>query len=392
MKRIAYSIIFTLFCFVCSAQQQHFVYIQTENQQPFSVRLGTMVLSSSASGYLIIPKLDTGKCELNIGFPKNEWPNQKIQIEVQKDQGYVLKNFDSKGWGLFNIQKMNVVMNNNGVENAAAIATTNDGFANALADVVGSPSIKEQPQKKPDPEPVKPPITEASAPERAPQKEDAPVISIDSAKSIVEKKIVGGSNESAYHAPVKLNSFLDRTGRSMVYVDSANGATDTIRVFIPYPEIVAADPVMLTPKTDTLPAKPIVIEAKKDTVLSEPTPVIKEEVKPVNTPPPAQKISMINSDCREFASDKDFLKLRKKMAAQKSEENMVIIAQKDFGKQCYTTEQVTNLCVLFLTDKGRYDFFDAAYPHVSDTGNFPKLISKLSDEYYINRFKAMIRR
>ena len=140
--------------------------------------------------------------------------------------------------------------------------------------------------------------------------------------------------------------------------------------------------------------------AKKDTLVSA---VTKENAeKPVmaadNRQPVlddaanAQKqVNMINSDCRSLATEDDFLKLRKKMAAQKSEENMVVIAKKAFVLKCYTTEQVRNLSALFLKDEGCYNFFDAAYPHVSDTQNYPTLINRLTDSYYINRFKAMIR-
>ena len=79
------------------------------------------------------------------------------------------------------------------------------------------------------------------------------------------------------------------------------------------------------------------------------------------------------------------------MAAQKTDENMIVMAKKAFVLKCYTVEQANNLSSLFLKDEGRYNFFDAAYPHVSDTQNFGSLMGRLSDEYYINRFKAMIR-
>lgn len=79
------------------------------------------------------------------------------------------------------------------------------------------------------------------------------------------------------------------------------------------------------------------------------------------------------------------------MAAQKTDENMIVVAKKSFINKCFSTEQISNLSVLFLKDDGKYNFFDAAYPHVSDTGKFDNLVSRLSDEYYITRFKAMLR-
>lgn len=387
MMRFVYLLLFIFFSGVCSAQESYFVYIQTESQQPFSVRIADKQLSSSASGYLIIPKLVRGEYRLNIDFPKNQWPAQKMLIDVTKDQGYVLKDFGSKGWGLFNLQTMNILMNENSMVNSAKDSANADGFADVLADVVGSPSIREKPKEKPVPEIKVQPKERVSETAQPEQKSNAAKMEVQVAKA--EKPNIG------YTAPVRINSFLDATGRSMVYVDTANAANDTIRVFIPYPEVKNEEkpgqikaPKSEPPKVadQISPAKNTIPE--KEAVTTETTK--KEEVKLV--PAPEKAMLMINSDCKGQADDRDFLKLRKKMAAQQSEENMVIIALKDFGKRCYTTEQIEHLSVLFLSEKGRYNFFDAAYPYVSDTGNFPKLVSKLTDEYYINRFKAMIRR
>ena len=99
------------FSFGLAAQQNHFIYFQTENKQPFYVKLDKKLLSSSASGYLIVPKLQDGAYTLTIGFPKNIWPEQNITCSVnKKDDGYLLKNFGDKGWGLFNLQTLEVVM------------------------------------------------------------------------------------------------------------------------------------------------------------------------------------------------------------------------------------------------------------------------------------------
>jgi len=93
------------FSFTLKAQQSHFIYIQTDNKQPFYVKLDKTIYSSASSGYLIIPQLKTGSYSFVIGFPKNEWPEQNIRCSVEnKDLGYILKNFGDKGWGLFNLQ------------------------------------------------------------------------------------------------------------------------------------------------------------------------------------------------------------------------------------------------------------------------------------------------
>jgi len=46
---------------------------------------------------------------------------------------------------------------------------------------------------------------------------------------------------------------------------------------------------------------------------------------------------------------------------------------------------------LFLNESGKYKFFDEAYLYTSDVENFSALQSELKDDYYINRFKAMLK-
>ena len=106
--------------------------------------------------------------------------------------------------------------------------------------------------------------------------------------------------------------------------------------------------------------------------------------------PKVVQSSTTNSDCKAFAANEDFLKLRKKMASENSEDNMIKIAKKAFHSKCFSTEQIKNLSFLFLTNEGKYMFFDMAYPFASDSDQYNTLQSQLTDSYYINRFKAMI--
>ena len=78
------------------------------------------------------------------------------------------------------------------------------------------------------------------------------------------------------------------------------------------------------------------------------------------------------------------------MAARESEDAMVDEAKKFFKKTCFSTEQIKSLSSLFLTSGGKYQFFDAAYAHVSNQEQYAALQSELSDAYYVNRFKALI--
>src|ERR1700712_813533 len=102
MKYTFFFFLIFLFSFTkISAQQDHFLYFQTEANQVFYIKLGDKVFSSSSSGYLILPKLKEGNYKLVVGFPNDEWPQEVVNYTVDKDAGFLLKNFSDKGWGLF---------------------------------------------------------------------------------------------------------------------------------------------------------------------------------------------------------------------------------------------------------------------------------------------------
>lgn len=371
--RIYFLILFSfLFHMGSTAQQNRFLYIQTENKQAFYVMINNTVFSSSTSGYLVIPKLKDGTYQANIGFPKNEWPQQTIGFTItKKDLGFVLKNFGENGWGLFNLQTMEVLMaKNTGIKAINTANNDDDSFTQVLSDVVNTPDLKKKTVL------IEPPV----APVIEQPKKEEPVAKVEIDDKEAVKLLFNDKNDK---------------GREMVYTDG----NDTIRIFIPLSEgitTVAGNVIpQKTPEKTT--EKFIDIElpnpnSKMDSTVkvSLPSntnkPVVTDKLKTSNT------VTMINSDCKANASDEDFLKLRKKMAAEDNDEEMVAVAKKAFRSKCYSTEQVKNLGVLFLNDAGRYQFFDAAYPFVYDTGNFSTLQQQLTDTYFITRFQAMIRR
>jgi len=99
-----------------------------------------------------------------------------------------------------------------------------------------------------------------------------------------------------------------------------------------------------------------------------------------------------NSNCNGLSDEKDFFTLRKKMAAKEDADEMVMLAKKAMKERCYTTVQIRNLSVLFLNDAQRYQFLDAVYPFTYDAYQYNNLMDLLQDKYYIDRFKALIKK
>lgn len=156
----------------------------------------------------------------------------------------------------------------------------------------------------------------------------------------------------------------------------------------------------VSPKIDTVqqkkPATPVV--KGKNVVKAVPKP--NEKKTPVSpqvdsvmekNPASPSLITITNVNCKKTATQNEYLKLRKQMAGEANEKNMIKAANKQFLNTCYTTEQVKNLSILFVNEEEKYKFFVAAYPHVSDTNNFGSLKDQLTDNYYKTRLDAMIR-
>jgi hypothetical protein len=101
-------------------------------------------------------------------------------------------------------------------------------------------------------------------------------------------------------------------------------------------------------------------------------------------------IVMMNSDCKGVASDNDVDKLRVRIIAEKSSDDKLGAAKKLFRNKCLSVKQVLALSELFPTEELKYRFLDLSYAFTSDSGNYYLLEQALNEEYYKNRFRAMI--
>jgi Domain of unknown function (DUF4476) len=433
------------------AQKVFFIYLQTDNQQPFYARMGEKVYNSTPSGYLILSNLRDSNYSLNIGIQGSQVPDQPYSLTVnKKDQGFLIKNFGDKGWGLFNLITMATIMpvakSVNGVQSVKTEKREDNEFTNLLAKVADDSTIKEKPimekpveqkadatalnsEKKEEVKDIAPsakgdvkngvptsqgdikngiivapvvikeePKIEGQESKKAAQmKED----SVAAAKAkedellkqeelrkqdSIEKAKTQATTEVEYkRSVVRLKSESSTTtGIGLVFIDMLpNDKTDTIRIIIPAETKTSGS---IEPKQ----------EEKKLFDIPPVDSVQKETPTGVNTK---------NNNCKVVATENDFIKLRKKMSGEnndflgglrkkivgeKNDDDMIAEAKKVFKTKCFSTLQIKNLSALFLTEESKYKFFDAAYQYVSDLENFSSLQSELKEEYYINRFKAMI--
>ena len=469
-------IFFTLCLFIfvslgAFAQQNYFIYLQTENNQLFYVKLNGKVISSSSAGYLIIPNLPNGALQLSVGFPKNEFPEEKFDLNVDnKNEGFLLKNLGDQGWVLFNLQSL-VVVGKSSINIPIPViqnSKNEDAFSTLLANAVNDSSLLqkdnniENQQKPKDANQI---VSNDSLTNNNP---NTGVVAGVQPENSMDKLIRNDSKNNLDSLQLNLqdNSRIDTlrisdtvfvknqeevnkilgatetTGMDMIYTIKKPLGEDTVRIHLPIVDINKENlgdslpnknnhrnandsGLTITPTiipsdykaTEQLPAidsntnlavKPSIVkldslDENKDFI--EPVKETKNEArlpeKIKENPRPKDEIivlpqvltsSEVNSDCTSFATDQDFLKVRKKMASSIGMESMIEAARKFFKIKCYSTEQIKNLSYLFLSDEGKYLFFDMAYAFTSDSNLYETLQSQFEDSYYLNRFKAMIRK
>lgn len=399
-------------CFgTASAQRTYFVYLQTDDQTPFYVRMSDKIYSSAASGYLILPNLLDSTYNLSVGFPRVTQPETRFAVTVNHgDKGYLLKNFHD-GLSLFDMQTLGLIKAVSAAADDTVYETRSDNFSSTLSKAANDPSLlkvpvvkKEEPKtetkteamtKTEESTPVPPPIIDIptkTADTAAPKQETAVLNPIERkdtvATQVVEAAEPTKQNVTVTEAPASVVEYKRTTvtrrsesstteGLGIVYFDKGPEVTDTIRILIP-PSKIRMD--------EEAPAVSLSEIEKREKSIAEVSEPPKVDIASV---PRTNEVS-INAACRNNATEKDFMRLRKNMAAKASDEEMIAEARKSFKGRCYTVEQIRYLSTLFLTSAAKYQFFDAAYNHVSDTAAFASLQSEIKDDYYLKRFKALV--
>ena len=380
-KTFSIIVFFMLTALALKSQQTHFIYIQSEDKQPFYIRFKEKIISSSESGYLIAPKLEQGQLNFTLGFPKNAWPSSSYSLEIEsKDLGFQLKKIDTLTWALYNIQTSDLLspVEVNKVS-TQIIETSTDEFTNILAEVSNTPSVK---QKKIN--------TESNSTILAPSIDSSSIVKDNSI--LIKDNITNDSNAAeiiGVRVPVQSKpvvvkekkekkskvrlepsnvkqdfSFLDSTGRSLTYTIKDGDKEDHVVVFISY------EKPLVFPKEEPDSLIPVAVDAiiAPDSIQTEVKQVIK---------------------CSTNAEEKDFIKLRRKMTQEDNEEKMIEVAEKSFKDKCYSTDQVRYLAVLFINEDNRLAFIRMSVNYISDLSMFGTLQQLFNTDKNINSFKEI---
>jgi hypothetical protein len=430
--KVLFLLLLMSFLHVQVSAQTHFIFIQSENKQPFSVIVNNKTYGSSGSGYVIIPQLKAGSHLAEIKLASNQQTVGIYKITINyNDLGFTLKE-EQQAWVLENVQSKSIVRVwvPEEIEEKKKVTTQGNGFGDILSQVVSDPNLT---KKR---EPIKAVATNTE--------ETKTVTQVEEKTSEAD----ADSNEINTSGVIKNSEEQKKEGLTMVFVDFNQKTSDTVTIVIPEEgsietdrtgrsvtgskvvsdNEVASDTTSKASSTANEVAKTVANDVKKEDAKKEETKT--EEVKNIdvakdsvsvnansltvqdsvsnpfhkakvavdsttveklNSADPTQKTDpTINPNCKGIATNDDFVKLRRRMAAQDNDEAMIDAAKKAFKSKCYTTDQIKHLGSLFLNDQSRYAFFDASYNYVFDPGNFASLESQLIEDYYKKRFKAML--
>lgn len=418
-----------------NAQKEYFFYFQSEGRLSFFLKMNDKVYSAHPEGYLILPRLIDSTYAFSIGTNGTDAMEARFSVPVNgKDRGFLIRAAENR-FQLFDMQSLRVIQaSESGSRSGTSFIRKEDPFTRLLALAADDSSLlyvyqqAEKPRqsdlaavKKTETETIKDPIRSFSDDEvvGTPRTRDTvrmlpqetttriadttvsrvvadgapadtlllkpPVINPD-ATAQVESSAAADTVATApgvaeeeppkkgyYKKSVVLRRSESSTteGFGLVFLDNHEAGVDTIRLLIPNPRMVYQKE-----------QEPDLQETKKFLDLTS-EPVVQDTV--VVDKPALPK----GNSCSAVAGNADFLKLRKYMAAREKEEDMVAEARKYFRTKCFATAQIKHLSALFLTDRGKYLFFDAAYKRVTDKDQFTGLQAELQDSYFIDRFKVL---
>ena len=262
MKRTLLICSFALLASLLSAQKIYFIYLQTETGEPFFVRMNDKLYSSESPGYLILPRLKDSTYKFKLGFPSKDIDLDFTTSINKKDHGYLIKNLGEKGWGLFDLQSLDLQMSASNVKKETGFNNTNtetqvNAFTALLAKATDDPTLRQnavfakEVEKRPavvqtvEKEEKKPAVTDAVVkeekkpdqviqPAAKPDENKPDVVNINSPKEDSQKSSISQSDVYKRSEVIKLSEGSSADGFESVYVDqNSDGTKDTIRVFIP---------------------------------------------------------------------------------------------------------------------------------------------------------------
>jgi hypothetical protein len=254
IKRLAFVTGFCIVsCTTALAQQSLFLFLQSDNLQPFYVQMGDKVYSSSSTGHVIISGLQDNTCNFEVGFPQRTSRPQHFSIPLNnKDHGYqLIKN--GADWALYDWQTKETIEPLKGSDNNMSLLygerKKDDAFATLMAAVVNDSAVLYTSIVKKDVETV-PQVAKTTEPEVT-EKQPQPTSPVsDTVQKAVETK-AETKTETVKTEPVNVTPPAIDSAKLVKTEPSVTRNTAAVTNTTPtVPNNVSAEPIK-----DTLAAK-----------------------------------------------------------------------------------------------------------------------------------------
>lgn len=367
--RIKSCFIFILFqlLLVQSLLAQQFMFIEADGQQPFYVKRGGETFSSTAAGFILIPKLTQSEIDIVIGFPNNIYPEVAFKIKQPAiDRGFHLKQFDGQGWVLVDRSSQEQIKGGTvDVKKPVAVTTsTSSGFAEMLVEATGDKSLLDKSTilntvstklQSADPKPK--PVVVAAKNQSQVKTQNKP-LGLGVVRSVTQ------SDDSAYL-------------RILFFEKTAKDKWDTIQVEI-------------EKWIDAKPPAVNYVTVDKSENISSATAVVEVQDEKAG---PQSGVSSLISDClHPVAMPKDVKDIQKKLSKAAIFEDQLKIIDKVFQEKCFSTKQVKVLGDSFWDEQSRLNFYAYVRKWVIDAALFGELEQSFLQEGSRIAFREMLKK
>jgi hypothetical protein len=364
---------------------QHYIFIEADGQQPFYLKQGNTMVSSSAAGFLILPKIKAAELEFSIGFPKNIYPEVSFYINgTDRDRGFQLKLMEGQGWSLFDRTSLEIIKGETPKTSPIEMQLPKKeegSFAQLLATATDDKSLLARIPKKDS--------VEKAVPSKAITKPGLTAVATKAGlKDSLAKK------EKVILPPISTSvQTEDADVKRLVFVENTNKERpDTITIEIEKKKTIT--PIAsLKPSKDSSLATTALSAVAHDTVK---TVTMSQLSKPKDGPDTAKanvqvsKASPIVVCDRPIADYKDIRALQKKLLGIASDEEQRNYAVKAFGLKCFNSKQALEIGWFFLDENSRLQLFKALKPLISDKASFGNLEVSFLKEENIMAFRALV--
>jgi hypothetical protein len=144
MKRVLTAAVMILMLATARAQKVYFIYIQSDGNTSFFVKLGDKVTNATPSGYLILPNLVDSTYQFTISKTGVAAAESRFTVNINKrDWGFMLKENEGK-FSLLDLQSLTLLQPIAAVSTSGeAVAMRTDAFTVLLAQAANDPTLLE---------------------------------------------------------------------------------------------------------------------------------------------------------------------------------------------------------------------------------------------------------